>query len=65
MKSMRMIWQCDILSRHRMNIYYDRVNYWEVLNNLRKSINYRKFVKHCQVKHDITYDILSWKYNVT
>ncbi len=23
----RMIWQCDILSRHRINIFYDKANY--------------------------------------
>jgi hypothetical protein len=64
MKSIRMIWQCDILSRHRMSIYYDRANYSEALDNLRKSINYREFVKHCQVEHNITHDILSWRYDV-
>ncbi len=47
-----------------MSIYYDRANYSEVLNNSRKSINYKEFVKHCQVKHDITHDILSQRYDV-
>ncbi len=59
-----MIWQYDILSRHRMSIYYDRANYLKALNNLRESINYKEFVKHCQVKHDITHDILSQRYDV-
>ncbi len=26
-RSIRMVWQCDILSRHRMSIYYGRANY--------------------------------------
>ncbi len=64
MKFIRMIWQCNILNRHRMSIYYDKVNYQETFNNLKKLINYKEFVKHCQVKHNIIHDILSWRYDV-
>ncbi len=47
-----------------MSIYYDKANYQEAFDNSRKSINYKKFVKHCQVKHDIIHDILSRRYDV-
>ncbi len=64
MRFIRVIWQCDILSRHRMSICYDKANYQEALDNLRKLIDYRKFVKHCQVEHNIIHDILSQRYDV-
>ncbi len=63
-KSNMTMWYWNILSRYSINIYYDKANYQKAFDNSKESVNYRKFIKHCQVEHDITHDILSWKYDV-
>jgi len=49
---------CDILSRHSIKIYYNRVNYQEVFNNLRKKNKYKEFIKHCQVEFNMMIDVI-------
>ncbi len=47
-----------------MSIFLIELIIKKLTKNSRKSINYRKFVKHCQVEHNITHDILSRRYDV-
>jgi len=47
-----------ILSRLSIKIYYSRVDYCKVLDNLKEEDKYKEFVRYCQVELDMMIDVV-------